>query len=662
MKSNASVYRRGTLCATLLVVVMVFMGVATIPSASAQDRTPVEPAQARTGLLTPIAASERAVRREALRQSLGRSVAAVEAQLAKDTNASETTRDLSNAALAHLLLDGDAVRAEALLRRVLDAQIMDPKAADFGAIPWQTSPSDVHDDNSIEFGTQAWGPLLIGYGKQLSPGLHDDLTTHARAGFAALNRHKVKVSYTNIFLMKTVCLILMGEAVGDDKIAASGYDLLDQWLNYTRQYGIREFDSPTYYSVGLNSLVNGYRYAHRDGAKAKFGQALNFFWADICAHYFAGREELAGPHSRDYDFLRGGGGVELYLYAEGMKEYTKGLGGVDLEKVYLALNEEPGGYHPTVSLLALASTPERIVEARWDTGASQTTYTYLTPNFALGSTSTNYGPQDKMVNLLIASTKDLPNITVVADDSDAPYGKKTARDSSGHSKPHHLQLNPVAVQNRGTLLLLTDVQGGKRAAPDATSLATNILLPARADAITVNGVPIAVGKPFTHPVAGGDVIGVRAGRVGVALRIVRATGLDGQKPTLVLQADTDGLRYGVARLTAYHAHGSNSSNDATSAGVPNGDALTTILLLVADCPTDADYAALQKRIADALVTDTSSDENIRNVTARIGPDTLMARYDRKTRKPLARDINGKSAEPSGLLTVNGREVGVPLLQ
>ena len=162
---------------------------------------------------------------------------------------------------------------------------------------------EIKDANAIEFTAQLLGPMLLHYGGKLAPEVRKELERHVHATFAVLTRHNVKVSYTNIYLMKTVSLILMGEAVHDDAAANAGYAQLKEWIDYTNRAGVQEFLSPTYYSVDLNSLNMGYLYAARKGAHEQFGEILDYLWTDIAANSFPARGDLAGPHSRDYDFL-----------------------------------------------------------------------------------------------------------------------------------------------------------------------------------------------------------------------------------------------------------------------------------------------------------------------------------------------------------------------
>jgi len=487
-------------------------------------------------------------------------------------NPTPSVRDLTNAALGVMALGHPPAEAEALMRMAFSLQDMKT-----GTLPWQMGHPEISDANAIEFGCQSMGPLLLHYGGSLSGGFKEEMRPHVAAAFTAMRNHKVPVSYTNIFLMKTVNMMLIGEAVGDAEAASDGYSMLDQWIEYTRQAGIHEFDSPTYYSVDLNSLVMGYRYAARAEVRAKFKAALDYFWTDIAANYFAGRQDLAGAHSRDYDFLTGDGRLLLHMYLEGLRDWPY-TAKPDLETVYVIENEAANGYRPDAKILARAEVAERTVLSRWDMNPDRDRYTYLTPELAIGYANGAYNAQDKMIAVELASAKEnFPAITVVPDATDQPYGKLKSKDRSGHNKPKHFALHPTIVEDKGTLTAVLNLD------KSAEGVATNIILPAKADRIMLNGESVRADQPFSKAGGPDAVIGVREGNAGVAIRIFHA---DGEKPGFVLQADREGLRWGAARYTVYH----HLRDRRIRVG---------LVIMAAKCTSDRELAELMRKARNA---------------------------------------------------------------
>jgi hypothetical protein len=516
-------------------------------------------------------AAERARRVNSFRSNLAGIVSDFQKSLERP-NPTPSVRDLTNAALGAAALGRPASEAEALMRMAFKLQDMEK-----GTVPWQMGHPEINDANAIEFACQAVGPLLLHYGSSLSAQFKQEMAPHIRAAYTAMRNHKVAVSYTNIFLMKTVNLMLMGEAMGDAEAAAEGYAMLDQWIDYTRSNGIHEFDSPTYYSVDLNSLNMGFRFAARPETRAKFKAILDYFWTDIAANYFPGREDLGGAHSRDYDFLYGDGRLNLHLFLEGLRDqpYTARL---DLETVYLLENEVAQGYRPDANILACAETPERVVVSRWDANPERDRYTYITPDFAIGSANGDYNAQDKMIAVELASAKEkFPAVTVAPDLTDQPYGKLRSKDRSGHSKPTHRALHPTIVQDKGYMVAWLNLDKADEA------LTTSIVLPALADRLVLDGRMTPAGKPFQ--MAGGPeaVVGIREGNSGVAIRVFQA---EGESPRFVLQADAEGLKWGAARYTIYH--------QAKERRLRVG-----LLIIAAKCANDREFASLLRKAKDA---------------------------------------------------------------
>jgi hypothetical protein len=170
------------------------------------------------------------------------------------------------------------------------------------------------------FGCQGLPPICLGY--------MDHFNSTDKAWLMAAVRKNMpktqdaatpqEVSYTNMWLMSTIDSILLGEIAGGDDGAVSasvGYDMLNQWINYTNVAGIHEFTSPTYTYVQVSALYMGYIHAKKPGAREAIGRMLDLLWADIAANYFQPRAALSGAHSRDYDFLLGRGMLEIEMFA-----------------------------------------------------------------------------------------------------------------------------------------------------------------------------------------------------------------------------------------------------------------------------------------------------------------------------------------------------------
>ena len=552
---------------------------------------------------------------------------------ANDARRPLTARDLPNAALAELALGRGPVRAESYLSALFAAQDMDPSSRGYGTVPWQLRGKAVADANAIEFSMQAVGPLFLRYGTKLDRGYYGTALPHLTAAVAAIERHDVKVSYTNIFLMKSVNLILLGQVLVDERITREGEELLDRWLAYTRTNGIGEYDSPTYYKVDVNDLEYGLLYAVNPAVKEKCRAALDYLWTDVAANYFSGRRSLSGAHSRDYDFLEGRGGLDVFFAAYGWNAPPEKFSELDLESVALLQSELDGGYRPPENLRAVRESAERLVLSRWGPEPGQERVNYLTRDFAIGAAGRDSGPQDKTLSIQLDAPGRFPDITVVADDSGEPYGKKKVEGKDGHSKPRHLASRPVAVQDRGLLLAAYDAGADKNR--PGRELALNVILPAAA-MISIDGATVRLNAPARAALAPGAVVSVSAGAALVLIRVVSAASCSGETPVLELSAD-EGLRWGAARLRV---------------AVSGRCRLRAAFLFQAlSAASDADRRAALDAFRGAAVSETFAG-GLWTLEADAAGGRLRLQRDLSAKTILSRTVNGREAAFDAL-SVNG---------
>jgi hypothetical protein len=470
------------------------------------------------------------------------------ARSAGDPAKSVTTRDLTNAALLNLMTGGDAARSEAWVERAYATQDMDKASKTFGELKWNTGDAAITDRNAIEFGTQAMGPLYLVYGDRLSPEFKRRMAPHLSAALAGLHGHKVQVSYTNIFLMNLTGGMLIGQAVGDSDAVQQAEREFDAWFEYTEHNGIHEFDSPTYYSADLDSLVIGRRYAAAPENRRRFERALDRFWSDIADNYFPAAQRMVGAYSRDYDFLRGRGGMDVWLTDAGWASLpSKSL---DFEKVFVLDNARPGGYRPKPETVAAIGKLPREVVSVWDDDPHHTRFLWIGKNIALGCTSGNYGPQDKLFSATFAGSADSPQISIVPDVFDAPYGLVKNPDRTGHMKPTHLPLNAACTERDGVALMTLDLDPSAVTA-DAHGFATNLILPAAAS-ISVDGKRQPLAAPGKVSVDPKSAITVAMGDGVVSIRLLHVDELPEQAPALTLEADAEGLAHHAVRLKLAH--------------------------------------------------------------------------------------------------------------
>jgi hypothetical protein len=592
-----------------------------------------------------------AERLDALRSRLDPGVAALDAQL-KASKPEPVTRELAAGALAHVMLYQDAARARELIEKVFIQQNIDPASPKYGDVPWQMNHPEIDDPNAIQFTSLPLAALFIKYGDLFPSDFRDEARPRLTAALAAVKSKSVPVWYTNIFLMKMANMILLGEYLGDTNSVNEGKAGLQQWLDFTAANGITEFNSAVYAGVQLDVLHLLYNLAKDADARRQAGLALDYLWADAAANYFSPSEAMAGSSSRSYSFLNHDLNLNQYYYLFGYQDSLPARVGDLSGEVYSWANGVWGGYAPSEALWKLSREPRRVVRQRVGSEPGKDRYTFITPSFALGSSSFFYEHQDRQISLMLNSAKKLPVISVVLDPFNSPYGKVTILEThGGHRKVMHLRNEISAVQEEGAVLALIDL------ASEATkriggSVATNVILPLKADGLYLEGKPVTWEKD-TIPVPADSVIGIREGRAAVAIRIFLADGAMPDHPMSYLK--NDGARYGAGRLVVYHSRGKEGIT--TVRPLRSG-----VIVLAAECETNEDFAKFLENARAWKVT--SSQEGQVWQAAASGPSpskpgeelSLSASIDLGKKQTGERKVNDRAYDDKQVFSVNGENL------
>jgi len=559
-----------------------------------------------------------------------------------------SVRQLTACALGWLELGEPAARAEKLLRHAFGLQVMDAASPGYGTVPWQEGHPEIKDPNAIEFTMQPVGVIWLRHGGKLSAAFQEEAGPHVRAAIAAIHRHSVPVKYSNIYLMKLANLLLLGEAIGDGAAVAEGKANFETWLAFTRANGVTEYDSPTYSPIQVDCLALAHNLISDPALKARLRAALDFYWADLAANYFPGRETMTGPASRDYNFLFTDVNVEYAYYLAGLRSAPpRDTFLCDSVRAWTAARM--GGYWPSGEILTLAGVPERVVRSRFGPAAGQDRYVWITPDFTLGSASVYYGAQDKRICAEFASTRKLPNLSLVVDDYDSPFGLVQSKDRSGHNKPHHLPQLIATVQEKGFLLALMDLSPALPTG-EFTNLASNLVVPVKTEELVLDGKAVDGSKPFDLAADPGSVVGMREGKAGVAARFFAADGCAGEAPAW--RFAYDGNPEGAGRLVAYHYRG--AARKLVEAQVRCG-----LLLVTSRCETESEFRRFLDRVAHVRLDDRLSD-GVWQVGARLGPAELEAGLDLAQRQISLRRVDGRDWQPQ-VLSVNDRDLASEML-
>lgn len=459
-------------------------------------------------------------------------------------------RDLASRSLfeyAFLLLETG--RHPERLERLLDlAQRMQDRDRDsqgFGNFRWKWADGTVLDANAVEFCMQHASLIQIRHRDRLAAPVangFDGLLDHA---VQACLRHHVPSSYTNIALMNAANLVLLGEARRHAAALAEGRARLDAFCVYTALHGIHEYGSPTYYGVDLDDLLLLHRFTRSDEIRAQVEALLGLFWRDLAANWFAPGERLGGVHSRDYDYLRGLGGLDGHLAAAGWLAPERPAGGLP---VAAALTE----WRPPQALRAanLEQHPRWVVQA-WGSGVADTRCHWVTPDVTLSTAGAAYGgSMDLPLTVDFAQPRESVRAYVIADCRRDPYGRKRIPAGGGHEKALHANPFWAATQDRGEALGLV-LYRPQDLRDEPPTVESHLVFPADADEVFAGPRSLTLeARTGVVALPPDGVLAVRRGKGAFAVRVPWSRTLDGEAAPLALVFD--GTRVGACRLTVVH--------------------------------------------------------------------------------------------------------------
>ena len=549
-------------------------------------------------------------------------------------------RDITRYILEGAAAGEDPARLGRALQTLRTQQELRPGHPCFGNFRWYRGQAEVLDRNAVQFVCHTAMALAHAHPEALTGPNAEAFRELMRDAARGCLGQRVVASYTNIFLMKSVNLVLLGQYLGEAELTATGRAQLDEWFAWTRLNGITEYNSTTYTGVDLDSATLLLRFAHDPADRARGELIARLLWTEIAANWFAPAQRLGGSHSRDYNYLQGIGYTDSPLAVNGWIPAGK-------VEPLSAEGESHRFVAPVEWTAPILAQPTREVVQRWSAGPAETATHYVTPDYSIGTCGTSKAYDDKVFAVQFPGARAAPMAYFVMESRNDPYGTNKEPDSNGHNKALHLRPALVTAQNKNRVLLLaaedTEIPKHPRPMPVLKGLWSHLVFPAAARVTDADGAEIAPG-----PLTSDRPVFVRLGQVTLALRFLEAR-QDWEIGRLPVVLIRDGEAQKAARFTIEHGTGEHP-----------GKGLVAFSAETAVTPDEVTFRTFAAR----FVAEPTAITVLKDATARIsrGKDVnkISAVLDLAKRKVIA--VEGQSELiPGEIIRVNGVDLWSPLL-
>jgi hypothetical protein len=402
-------------------------------------------------------------------------------------------------------------QTEWVLKMVQTRVITDKNAPSYGNMywGWNETGGDVGDGNNVEFCVQYGILIKILFDDRLSAEARKTLDEIFEFALHGIRDQKIRISYTNIYLMRIWNMVALGQVYKQPSVVEEGRKLFNIWLDHVAQFGNREYDSPTYCGVDLESLALIRKYSTDEDIRTKAADAINFLLTDLCSHYNQRGGFLGGAHSRDYNRVFGRDLLEE-------KYMNPLLGGENtnthlFHQICFSILNETG---LSAQQNELMNRPNRFIVQRWDSIINSYSCDYVGKKVSLASSNQAYSPDDKSFVAYLSSERvpQMLNIAYNMEGRNDHYGTWSAEGmgekmkhlmpanypaNGGWGKARHLMYFMQAAQNKGEFVMLA--AGEKDHNCINAYLNSTIILPHAFDEIWIGN------KKTTAPEAGGKV-------------------------------------------------------------------------------------------------------------------------------------------------------------
>jgi len=538
-------------------------------------------------------------------------------------------------------------RLERLCDLAAQAQDHDPKAKSYGNLKWTWRDAGVTDYNAVEFCMQDAIIAWLKHRPWMPPAAREKLQAVIELSIEGCLRHRVPVSYTNIAILNSSNLILLGEAFDRPAVVEEGLRRLEGVCLYTWAYGTHEYCSPTYYAPDTSGLQLIYAHAKTPRAKQLAVGLLTLYWSDVAANWFPASQKLGGAQSRSYDYLRGRGELDRVLVLAGW------LPPDTLGKPAFDRLEGPRWAPPAGLRQAAEDRAPRRVRQAWGLAPAESRWAMLHSDVALSVAGATYGSQDVTLAVDLPGPRDAVRCYFIPDGREDPYGvKKYETSSARHMKALHLAPFWAATQRDNDALGLCLYRPDDLKGPEVFNVQSHFVFRRGFDQLWINGqeskIPAGDERhPGRLPLAAGDAVVLRYDSALIGLRIIWSRSQNGEASPAALV--DDGNKQGALRLSIDHRSDTKAADPGVALWVRIGSQL--------DAGSAARWRA-EFQAAKCLATDVAPGKMQIAVAGQHGPLKIDAQSPFAAGSAVALD----PPPYRGTLELNGREIGRPILE
>jgi hypothetical protein len=475
----------------------------------------------------------------------------------------------------------------------------------------------------------------------------------------------VRITYTNIILMKIWNLLALGQVYNNASLLEQGRTLFNTWLGYVARYGNREYDSPTYSGVDIESLLLMIRFSNDPDIRTKARTVLEFFMNDLSAHYNPLGGYLAGAHSRAYNRV-----FPRDLLEEKYMNPLLGRKNNNIQLFHQLVSATLNDIGLSAYQQELMNRPGRYIMQRWDLPSNAYSSHYVGRKFSIASSNQNYSPDDKAFAVYLSSKRipEMLNITYVMEGRDDHYGTWAVEGkgeklkhlmppnyppNGGWGKARHLAIFQQVAQHQNEMVFLASGNKDHNCINDY--LNSTIILPNAFDEIWLGDKKVSVpsnGASISFDEANTFI--ARFEDVAVAIRILWSDAAEGARMSLY----NDGFVYQPNREKFSITN--NKGLRLTLRHANNGKGAIAMWWKVSEgLKSDADFRRFRKEVLEAPVTATVTD-GIIDVSVKTIAGKLGVKADPGSRRRLDH-YHPKPLPENYLFLVDGVEIGKPIM-